>query len=101
MIALTEPLVTFLPDGRAVPAGGGRTVLELSRATGESLRTLCGGIGNCTSCRVRVVAGDWPAGRLDRERLGPFVERGWRLACQFAPRGAVTVERPPQVLLEL
>jgi len=35
----TEPAVTFLPDGRAVPAGGGKTVLELSAATGDRLRT--------------------------------------------------------------
>ncbi|MBI1967203.1 MAG: 2Fe-2S iron-sulfur cluster binding domain-containing protein [Gemmatimonadetes bacterium] len=93
--ALTEAAVTFLPDGRAVPAGGGRTVLELSAATGSPLRTVCGGIGNCTSCRVRVVTGHWPAGRQDRERLGSLVEQGWRLACQFAPKAPVTVERPP------
>ena len=94
MIALTDSAVTFLPDGGAVPSGGEKTVLELSAATGNPLRTVCGGIGNCTSCRVRVVAGNWPAGRRDRERLGELVEQGWRLACQFAPKRPVTVERP-------
>jgi len=69
-------------------------VLELSAATGTPLRTVCGGIGNCTACRVRLVAGDWPAGKTDHLRLGALVEQGWRLACQFSPRRAVTLERP-------
>ena len=100
MTVPTEPAVTFLPDGRAVPAGGGKTVLELSAATGDRLRTVCGGLGNCTSCRIRVVSGVWPAGRTDRERLGPLVAQGWRLACQYAPRSPVTVERPPATAVD-
>ena len=73
----------------------GATVLELSAGTGTPLRTVCGGIGNCTACRVRLLEGEWPAGKTDRLRLGPLVEQGWRLACQFSPRRAVTLERPP------
>lgn len=72
----------------------GATVLQLSAATGDPLRTVCGGIGNCTACRVRVVEGEWPAGKTDRLRLGSLVDLGWRLACQFSPRRAVTLERP-------
>ena len=90
--------VTFLPDRRSVEIRTGATVLQLSAATGDPLRTVCGGIGNCTACRVRVVEGEWPAGTTDRLRLGPLVEQGWRLACQFSPRHAVTLERPPYAL---
>ena len=86
--------VTFLPDRRSVVIRAGVTVLQLSAATDDPLRTVCGGIGNCTACRVRVVEGEWPAGKTDRLRLGPLVEQGWRLACQFSPRHAVTLERP-------
>jgi len=35
------------------------------------------------------------AGRTDQLRLGVLVEHGWRLACQYSPRGLLTVERPP------
>ena len=73
----------------------GVTVLALAARTGVPLRAVCGGIGNCTACRVRVVAGEWPAGRTDLLRLGVLVEHGWRLACQYSPRGLLTVERPP------
>jgi ferredoxin len=76
-------------------------VLELSMDTGTPLRTVCGGIGNCTACRVRLVTGDWPAGKTDRLRLGPLVEQGWRLACQFSPRRALTLERPVLALEDL
>ena len=93
-------VITFLPEARRVAVGGGRTVLELAAQGDAPLRNLCGGLGNCTSCRVRLVAGGWPAGRCDRERLGPLVEQGWRLACQFAPRAALIVERPRGVTVD-
>lgn len=99
MIALTDAGVLFLPDGVQVPLAAGLTVLELSRHSGTELRTVCGGIGNCTACRVRVVTGDWPAGKTDRARLGPLVRQGWRLACQWIPRGPLAVERPPALVL--
>ncbi len=69
-------------------------MLELAGRAGAPLKMVCGGVGNCTTCRVRVVAGDWPPGKTDRERLGARVAQGWRLACQYVPRGPLSVERP-------
>lgn len=99
-IALTDPAVTFLPDDSRVAMRPGATVLELSAGTGMPLRTVCGGIGNCTACRVRLLAGEWPPGKTDRLRLGPLVDQGWRLSCQFSPRSAVTLERPSLLALD-
>jgi len=87
--------VRFLPDGAVVAAGGGRTLLELAEHSGTPLRMVCGGVGNCTSCRVRIVAGELEPARTDHTRLGPLVAHGWRLACQHVPRASLTVERPP------
>ena len=91
--------MTFLPDGAVVSAGargfGGKTLLDIADLTDTPLKTVCGGVGNCTSCRVRVVAGDLPAAPIDHARLGPFVEQGWRLACQHIPHGSLTLARPP------
>ncbi|HEV8303864.1 MAG TPA: 2Fe-2S iron-sulfur cluster binding domain-containing protein [Gemmatimonadales bacterium] len=92
---MTDVRAKFLPDGAVVAAGGGRTLLELAEESGTPLRSVCGGIGNCTSCRVRIVAGELPPGRTDHARLGPLVAHGWRLACQHVPAGHLTVERPP------
>jgi ferredoxin len=86
--ALTETRLTLFPTGS-------HTVLELAERAGIPLKMVCGGMGNCTTCRVRVVEGDWPPGKTDRNRLGPLVRQGWRLACQYVPRGLITVERPP------
>jgi adenylate cyclase len=85
--------VTFLPDGAVVTGGGGRTILELAERSGTPLRAVCGGLGNCTSCRVRVVAGELPPARTDHARLGPLVEQGWRLACQHIVKAPLTVLR--------
>jgi adenylate cyclase len=87
--------VTFLPDGAVVTGGG--TVLELAARSGTALRSVCGGLGNCTSCRVRVMAGELPPVRIDHARLGPLVEQGWRLACQHVAKAPVTVLRPPAI----
>jgi ferredoxin len=95
--ALTEEGIIFLPDGARVALESGATVLALSARTATPLRTVCGGIGTCTACRVQVVAGEWPAGRADRDRLGGLVGEGWRLACQFSPRRPLTVRRPAVV----
>ena len=99
MTALTDIVVTFLPDGATVSSGargfGGKTLLDLADLTDTPLKTVCGGVGNCTSCRVRVVAGDVPAAPIDHTRLGHLVGQGWRLACQHVPRGSLTLERPP------
>ena len=93
--------MTFLPDGAGVSAGarggGGTTRLDIADLTETPLKTVCGGVGNCTSCRVRVVVGDLPAAPIDHARLGPFAEQGWRLACQHVPRGSLTLERPPSM----
>lgn len=86
--ALTEARLALLPTGR-------HTVLELAERAGIPLKMVCGGMGNCTTCRVRLVEGDWPPGKTDHNRLGPLVSQGWRLACQYVPRGLITVERPP------
>ncbi len=87
--------MTFRPDGAVVAAGWGRTLLELAELSETPLRSVCGGVGNCTSCRVRVLAGELAPGRTDHIRLGPLVPHGWRLACQHVPRASLTVERPP------
>jgi ferredoxin, 2Fe-2S len=86
--------VTFLPEGTRVAVTTGATVLELATRARVPLRTVCGGIGNCTACRVRLITGTWPAGKTDRLRLGALVEQGWRLACQYSPKQAITIERP-------
>jgi ferredoxin len=49
--------VTFTPLARAADAKGDETLLDVARRAGVPLGNSCGGIGICSRCKVRVVAG--------------------------------------------
>lgn len=60
---------------------------------GISIRTDCGGRGNCAHCLIRVVKGrtdvsDMTKIQLTREQI----EAGIRLACHVVPKEEITVE---------
>jgi len=61
------------------------------------LQAVCGGVGTCGQCQVRLTAGSLSAPTLqEREKLGPeLLEGGHRLACQAIPVCDVTLEIPP------
>ena len=80
--------VTY-PGGRTVSAPVGMSILECSRSEGIAHASVCGGRGRCSTCRVRIVAGNAAlpapapaeARLLERVKAGPHV----RLACQLRP----------------
>ncbi len=88
--------VRFLPEGAAIPAAFGETVLAHARRAGVPLLAPCGGEGRCGKCRV-VVAGRTKGGD-DPGVLSPDERRkGIRLACRCLPLpGDVTVTVPPE-----
>ena len=49
--------IDFQPVGRRVQVQANTTLLEAARAGGVGLASLCGGIGACDSCKVRLVSG--------------------------------------------
>lgn len=86
--------VTY-PDGRTVVAPRGFSILETSRWAGIPHASSCGGRGRCSTCRVRIVAGEKDAPEvlaaeretLDRVKAPPHV----RLACQLRPTADIGV----------
>ncbi len=90
----TAVRVTY-PDGRVVVAPRGFSVLETSRWAGIPHASSCGGRGRCSTCRIRIAAGEanapeiLPAERetLDRVKAPPHV----RLACQLRPSADIEV----------
>ncbi|MBX3581922.1 MAG: adenylate/guanylate cyclase domain-containing protein [Rhizobiaceae bacterium] len=82
-------------SGEIVRVPMGSSVLEASRAGGIPHYSICGGRGRCSTCRVRVIAGEESlpapgaieAATLARIHASPDV----RLACQLRPVGDVTV----------
>ena len=83
------------PGGQTVLVPRGYSILEASQAARIPHASVCGGRGRCSTCRVRVVAGEdrlaTPSEAeltvLHRVAAGPSV----RLACQSRPTGDVGV----------
>ncbi|MFB3853082.1 MAG: ASKHA domain-containing protein [Vicinamibacterales bacterium] len=90
--------VDWQPIGRRTEVPAGTSVLDAARAAGIELVAVCGGAGLCEGCLVQVSSGRLrdPAATevsaLGAERL----RRGWRLACQAAIDGDVTLSIPPE-----
>lgn len=92
-----EVELRFQPAGRMVRAGCGMTVLAVAHEVGIDIVSTCGGRGKCTSCRVKLVGGDFsPACANDRTELGDEdVREGFRLACQTTVFGSGEVQVAP------
>ena len=88
--------LTVLPEGRTVAVAPGVSVLEACRAHDIDLPGICGGRGRCRECRVTVIGREIAPSALDKSLLEPEdLARGWRLSCQLAVDGDLTVELPP------
>ena len=92
--------IEFQPIGKRGLCPAGKTLLDCAHRLGVELNGLCGGIGKCNGCRVKVLEGDLsevtPAQQevLTEEEL----ENGWRLACQTYPRSDCKIDVPPECL---
>lgn len=90
--------IDFEPLGRRVAVESGRTLLDAARQAGVDLLSVCGGVGACEGCKVRLVEGslsqptEQERGLLTSEEL----DGGFRLACQALPRTDVKLHVPPE-----
>ncbi len=86
--------VTY-PGGRVVAVPRGFSILETSRWARIPHASSCGGRGRCSTCRIRIVAGEASAPeilRAERETLERInAPRHVRLACQLRPRADIEV----------
>ena len=82
------------PD-RTVRVPRGWSVLEASRSHHIAHVSMCGGRARCSTCRVRVLAGEDqcppPADDERRTLLRIHAAEGTRLACQLRPLGNISV----------
>ncbi len=93
-------MVDLEPVGRRGEARYGDTILEVAQSLGVELVSLCGGIGSCDSCKVRLMAGQLTEPTLEEEAIFTAEElaNGWRLACQAEPLDDVKIDIPPESL---
>jgi uncharacterized 2Fe-2S/4Fe-4S cluster protein (DUF4445 family) len=96
----TEATVTFQPSGRREPAAHGRSLLEVARALGVEIESVCGGKGTCGKCRVHVeLATDGVSAPTEAESrilTAEAIAAGTRLACQTLVAGSIQVFVPEE-----
>jgi uncharacterized 2Fe-2S/4Fe-4S cluster protein (DUF4445 family) len=93
-------VVELQPLGRRAEISPGETLLSAAQSVGVELQAVCGGVGTCGQCKVRLTAGSLSAPTSqEKEMLGrELLERSCRLACQALPTSHVTLEIPPESL---
>lgn len=93
-------LIKFQPIGRKVQIKETSSILEAAQFAGIDITSICGGVGVCDSCRIRLVSGELTS--LTSEEQATFnpdeIKQGLRLACQAYPRSDVVIDIPPDSL---
>ena len=93
--------IDFEPIGRRVICAKGETILDAAQRAGIMLTSICGGVGSCGRCVIRLMSGQVSIPTITEElELGSEeVAAGWRLACQTEVLGEVRVLIPPDSLV--
>jgi uncharacterized 2Fe-2S/4Fe-4S cluster protein (DUF4445 family) len=92
--------VNFQPIGRRVSVSSSQSLLNAAQTAGINIASICGGVGNCNSCKIRLISGNLTAPTLEEEAIFTMAEldSGFRLACQSSPQSDLTIEVPPESL---
>ena len=96
---MNEHEVTFLPHHKTVKILHGEVLLRAAMEAGVHINASCGGAGGCGKCRVLIGRGTVEGG--ESTRLKPLeILQGYRLACQARVVKDITVEIPPESLVD-
>ena len=92
--------IDFEPLGRRGQARPGQTLLNAAQSAGVGLASVCGGVGTCEECRVRLASGRLTPPTLVEEAVlnNAELSAGIRLACQAEPLSDVKLDIPPESL---
>jgi adenylate cyclase len=94
----SQSTVLVQPLNRQLSAPEGRTLLATILDADIPIQHVCGGKGQCGTCRVEVISGSENLSSITKPEinlLGDLLDQSWRLACQSKPAGPVTVRVPP------
>jgi uncharacterized 2Fe-2S/4Fe-4S cluster protein (DUF4445 family) len=92
----TNYRIDFEPVGRRGESTAEDSLLDVARRTGVGLSGLCGGLGKCGACKVRMLEGKVSDPTPSEEEVFTAEElrKGWRLACQAHPGADCKVHVP-------
>lgn len=90
--------ITFQPMGTSVRVPENTTILQAAALKNLPLDGFCNGTGVCSKCLVRASGMISEPLPQEKERLGPKLLGGWRLACQAKVIGKAEVFLPEEQL---
>lgn len=92
--------IDFEPIGKRVEADQGLSLLAVAQQAGIALAAVCGGVGVCGACKVRLMAGELSPATAEEQDVFSAAElvQGWRLACRAFPLSDLKIEIPPESL---
>jgi uncharacterized 2Fe-2S/4Fe-4S cluster protein (DUF4445 family) len=95
-----EYTINIQPIGKRVIAETGQSLLSTTQEAGIALASICGGVGICDICKIRLIHGSLSEPTLEEKSLFSEYElqSGFRLACQSYPLSDLTIEIPPESL---
>lgn len=96
------PVITLLPEGKTVEAEQGANLLDSLDQAGIYIKTTCGGVGKCGSCKIVVASGEenLSSPTIDEIKLlgNVFHITKERLACQVKVDGDCSIDISEQDL---
>lgn len=92
--------VDFEPVGRRTEIKSGSTLLDAAQEAGVELVAVCGGMGICEGCRVRLAQGELSPLTLEEDAIltADEIAKGYRMACQSIPLSDVKIDIPAESL---
>jgi uncharacterized 2Fe-2S/4Fe-4S cluster protein (DUF4445 family) len=95
--------IHFEPVGLSGQCQEDETLLDCAHQLGVGISSVCGGMGNCNTCRVKVTSGALvePTPSEVEAFSAQELREGWRLACQATPVSDCQVTLPPESMSAL
>ena len=92
--------IRFEPLGLSGRCRADESLLACAQSAGIGIISLCGGKGNCQSCKVQLLEGTFssPTASELKAYSKQEIKEGWRLACQTHPTSDGKVGIPPTSL---
>ena len=92
--------IIMQPVGRRTFVHADQTLLEAAQSAGVELVSICGGVGVCEGCKVRLMSGQlsYPTSIEQEIFTSLELEKGYRLACQAFPESDIQIDIPPESL---
>lgn len=90
--------IDFQPIGKRVSVWESTSLLVAAQEAGVAISAVCGGIGVCQDCKIRLIKGQVSdiTGPEREAFSSEELAQGWRLACQVFPLEDLLIEVPPE-----